>query len=357
MTSLNFGRYLLGSCVAVAMLAGCGGSQPPIGASGAMPQSHAIATPADRVFLGKHSTTSCPCLYVANRNKSSVTVYPIGASGNVKPIQDIQGSKTGLRYPHDVAVDASGNIYAVNTGAASVTIYAPGATGNIKPIETISGRSTGLAMPTGIAIDSVNGDIYVLNNRTDSYGDGSVTIYPPRANGNIKPIAVIQGPSTRLTFPNCLALDASGDIYVTNRYDYVTFYAAGSAGNISPTRTIEGNLTQIHVPTQIALDSNLNIYTVNYEGESATVYAAGANGNVAPIQSIHGGRTKIAGPFGIGLDAAGDIYVANIYNKGKTAFEGRITVYAPGSNGNVRPIETIEGNHTALAWPTGIAIR
>jgi len=41
-------RYVLSSCVAAALLAGCGGSQPPIGAPGAMPQSAAIAAPADR---------------------------------------------------------------------------------------------------------------------------------------------------------------------------------------------------------------------------------------------------------------------------------------------------------------------
>ncbi len=43
MKSLDFGRYALSSCVAVVMLAGCGGSQPPIGAPGAMPQSPAMA--------------------------------------------------------------------------------------------------------------------------------------------------------------------------------------------------------------------------------------------------------------------------------------------------------------------------
>jgi len=36
-------RSALTSCVAAAMLAGCGGSQPPIGALGAMPQAPAIA--------------------------------------------------------------------------------------------------------------------------------------------------------------------------------------------------------------------------------------------------------------------------------------------------------------------------
>ena len=41
MTLLN--RYALSSCVVAGTLAGCGGSQPPIGAPGATPQSRAVA--------------------------------------------------------------------------------------------------------------------------------------------------------------------------------------------------------------------------------------------------------------------------------------------------------------------------
>ena len=37
-------RYTLSACVATKVLAGCGESQPPIGAPGAMPQSVAITT-------------------------------------------------------------------------------------------------------------------------------------------------------------------------------------------------------------------------------------------------------------------------------------------------------------------------
>jgi hypothetical protein len=45
MRSLVLSRYALCSCVAAAMLAGCGGSQPPIGAPGGMPQSRGSAVP------------------------------------------------------------------------------------------------------------------------------------------------------------------------------------------------------------------------------------------------------------------------------------------------------------------------
>ena len=44
MNSIDLGGYALSSCLAAAILAGCGGSQPPIGAPGAMLQSRAIPT-------------------------------------------------------------------------------------------------------------------------------------------------------------------------------------------------------------------------------------------------------------------------------------------------------------------------
>ncbi len=41
MMSRKRSRFALSVCAAAVMLAGCGGSQPPIGATGALPQSHA----------------------------------------------------------------------------------------------------------------------------------------------------------------------------------------------------------------------------------------------------------------------------------------------------------------------------
>ena len=56
-------RYVLNIVVAAALLTGCGGSQPPIGVPGAMPQSRrAIARAADR---SGYKVTG-PLLYVTN---------------------------------------------------------------------------------------------------------------------------------------------------------------------------------------------------------------------------------------------------------------------------------------------------
>jgi hypothetical protein len=343
-------RYALGISAA-ALLAGCGGPRQ-VQNDTQLPMRASEADAAKPLRSIEQHANSCPCLYVANLGRSSVTVYASRASGNSKPIQDINGSKTGLSHPHDLAVDGSGNVYAVNVAPTSVTVYAAGATGNAKPIETISGSTTGLAVPTGIAIDSVNGDIYVSNISGGRSRRGSITIYAPGSNGDVAPLGVIEGSKTRLDYPHCLALDASGNIDVTNGNNSVTVYPAGSTGNVAPARTIAGLLTQMRDPTEVAVDSGSNTYAANFNANSLTVYAAGANGNVAPNRRIHGVRTKLHGPFGVALDTDGNIYAAS-----GRGVDSSISVYAAGSNGHVKPIKTLEGNDTGLDFPSGIAIR
>jgi hypothetical protein len=48
MKSLEFSRFALSVGAAAALLAGCGGSQPPIGAPGVMPQTSATTQHASR---------------------------------------------------------------------------------------------------------------------------------------------------------------------------------------------------------------------------------------------------------------------------------------------------------------------
>jgi|HubBroStandDraft_2_1064218.scaffolds.fasta_scaffold04397_4 hypothetical protein len=79
MKRFGLGTYALSGCVAVALLAGCGGSQLPTGAPGAMPQTSALAMHADR---GKSwmlpEAKSEDLLYVSNLQNVKVYSYPAG---------------------------------------------------------------------------------------------------------------------------------------------------------------------------------------------------------------------------------------------------------------------------------------
>jgi hypothetical protein len=343
-------RYLVSLTVVILLLVDCGGSTTP---------ATAIGSQQDAPQATGHQTTECPCLYAVNQEGNSVTVYASDATGNAKPIRNIQGSKTGLATPFGIAVDGSGNIYVTNNGDDSIEVYAAGATGNVAPIRGIIGAP--YHFPKGIAIDPINGEIYVAKPLSNS-----IAIYAPNASGKASPIGIIEGSQTGLDAPQGVALDANANVYVTNKgdsantgSDSVTVYAAGSTGNVAPMQTIAGTHTGLDIPVQLAVDSSSNIYVANITypnsgNGSLTVYAAGANGNVAPTKTIEGTKTELDLPAGIALDSSDNIYATNF---DRTDFaDSSITVYAAGSNGNVAPIKTIEGAETGLDGPRGIVI-
>src|ERR1700677_4622126 len=117
-------QYTLICYVATAMLAGCGGSQPPIGAPGAAPQTAAIASHVER---GKSwmlpEAKSEDLLYVTNYSYISVYSYP----------QDkLVGILNGFRSSVGECVDSKGDVVITNSAKSGrIPEYAHGGT---KPI-------------------------------------------------------------------------------------------------------------------------------------------------------------------------------------------------------------------------------
>ncbi len=245
--------------------------------------------------------------------------------------------------------------YVANRGNNSITIYAAGDSCNATPARTISGSNTGLQGPNFIALDAA-GQLYVSNEQN------TITVYAAGATGNATPMVTIAGSNTGLSVPSGIALDAAGRLYVANSLNCnidgcfdasITVYAAGATGNATPTATIHGSNTGLSGPSAIALDAAGRLYVRN--DQSITVYAAGATGNAAPIATIQGSNTGQF-PAGIALDATGRLYVANPIAVPVGPSSGSIAVYAAGANGNATPIATIQGSNTGLITPAGIAL-
>jgi len=135
--------------------------------------------------------------------------------------------------------------------------------------------NTGLSFPQGIALDS-SGNIYVTNIGPGVHaGPYSVTVCAPGSSGNATPIAIIVGQSNN----QCTAR-------------YTPYSCCVGAG----TGTCIDN-TGLDQPRGIALDASRNIYVANLDGD-ITVYPSGSNGNAAPIPGPDSG---LYSPFGIAV--------------------------------------------------------
>jgi hypothetical protein len=148
-------RYALSGCMAAAMLAGCSGSQPPIGAPGAMPQVSTTATNADR---GRSwmlpEARAGDLLYVATGDNVYILSYPHG-----KLVGDLGVSSSGL------CSNREGDVFIFS--GYGLLEYAHGGT---KPIRTLHSGD----IPLGCAVDPATNDLAVTQ---EASGAGEVAIF------------------------------------------------------------------------------------------------------------------------------------------------------------------------------------
>ncbi len=119
----------------------------------------------------------------------SITVYPLDASGNTKPLWIIQGAKTKLNWPsHIAAHEGRQEIFVANDADSSVLVFHENDKGDVAPVRILKGPNTGIKFPTGIALDLKNDEVAVAN-----MGNASVRVFPVTANGDVKPVRTVRG--------------------------------------------------------------------------------------------------------------------------------------------------------------------
>lgn len=125
----------------------------------------------------------------------SITVYPLDAVGNVKPLRTFAGPHTMLNWPsHIVIHEERQELFVANDADDSILVFKASDQGDAAPIRTIKGPNTGIKNPPGIALDTKNGEITVA-----SMGTHSVLFFPVTANGDVKPSRIIRsGPANQV---------------------------------------------------------------------------------------------------------------------------------------------------------------
>jgi hypothetical protein len=313
------------SVVAFALFAGCGGSQPPIGALGAMPQVrtaaalrtvHRAESSGPFLYVGgfklsMYALGSSKPLHVAKVNPSTILRAAIAldlhghlceASGEISYpwlFEYDAGTLTFVKalggvgdYPALVA-DHLGYVYA-STAGAGIEVYAPGCLHRVNVIR----RG---ATNAGSLVFDRSGNLY----KSNSYPNNAVSVYAPtKQPGHMRLIREIRDD---LSAPGALAIGPSGDLFVANysyseMKSYITVYPPG--GSKPALKITKG----MKVAGRLAVDSKglLYISVPDYgvrHGGWVSVYAPGGT---QPVRKV-----PVNDPVALALDSSDNLYVAN----------------------------------------------
>jgi hypothetical protein len=291
----DIARYALISCVAAALLAGCG--EPSLSepgyftapARGRDVKSPSASYPETSPLAKALYRASSPLMFVVNFISASgagnVVIYDPKQS-DPTPLAIIT---TGVFEPNGACVDANGTVYVESqgTGTGWLSEYSAGQT---KPFKVIT---DGLDGPAFCAIDA-KGNLWVTNHG----GNPNVTEY---LQGSAEPHATI---TNGLSYPIGIAFDHQGNLYVGNHVlSGTTNVQVYSPGSTSPTRTITDGVVW---PVGIAVDSQGTLYVAN-DNKPCNVEEY-REGQAHPYRAI---TRDINGPAGLSIGENGWLYVSN----------------------------------------------
>jgi sugar lactone lactonase YvrE len=209
--------------------------------------------------------------------------------------------------PQGVTVDGNGNAYVADSGNSSIRKITPAGQ------TTTLGGLPGLAAPTGLALDAA-GNLFVIDTNRHTL----LRITPAGTVSTIAGLADAPGSSdgtgaaARFNYPNMVAVDASGNLYLTDSGNHtirkvtpggVVTTLAGTPG-VAGLADGNGPAAQFNLPTGIAVDGSGNLFVGdmnNYKIRKIT--PAGAVTTLAL-------STFINWPRGLAFDPAGRLMVA-----------------------------------------------
>ena len=249
-------------------------------------------------------------------------------AGSTDGFAEGTGAAAKFSSLNSLAVDAAGNVYAADAGNNRIRKITPAGI-----VTTLVGDAsvTGFYQPLGVGVDAA-GNVYVAdanNNRIRKITPGGVvTTLAGSADGGVGSAGYVDGMGTsaRFSTPNGVAIDASGNVYVTDAGNYLIrkITPAGLvstlAGSVEGYADGTGSAAKFEHVSGPALDAAGNIYVGDVgSNRIRKITPAGVVSTVAggPPQGYVDGpvaTARFANPYAVAVDAAGNIYVSDMDN-------------------------------------------
>jgi len=228
-----------------------------------------------------------------------------------------------------IAVDGSGNIYVTGgsvgsgTGADYATIKY-NAKGQQLWVNRYNGPANGSDEARAIALDG-SGNIYVTGQSWSSGTKDDYTTIKYSANGQQLWVKRYNGPANSWDQANTIAVDGSGNVYVTGRSDGITTLADYATIKYSTNgkklwaRRCNWPDNGYDEARAIAVDASGNVYVTGQSWSSVTEYdyatiKYSANGQQLWENRYNGPYNGFDGAWAIAVDGSGNVYITGESN-------------------------------------------
>ena len=312
--------------------------------------------------------------HIIRKVTSGGVVTTLAGSPGLTGSVDGTGSAARFYYPLGVAVDSSNNVYVADQGNHTIRkITSAGAVTTLAGSAGLSGSANGTGsaarfyFPHGVAVDS-SGNVYVADNGNHTIRKVTSTGVVTTLAGSANSIGSADGASSAARFmnPAGAAVDSSGNVYVAEQGNHtirkvtsagVVTTLAGSAG-LWGSANGTGSAARFYYPNGVAVDSSGNVYVADAGNHTIRkVTSAGVVTTMAGTAGLYGSSAaRFHNPAGVAVDGSGNVYVADYNNHAirKVSSTGVITTLA----GTLGSYGETDGTGSAARFsnPSGLAV-
>lgn len=346
------------NCAAVSTFAGSGAVGSANGTGTAASFNFPAGSGATSISYAGAATDSVGNIYLADTGNDVIRkITPAGVvstyagmAGSPGLLNTASAITSKFTAPQGVAVDSTGNVYVADTGNGVIRKIAP----NGGAVTTLAGQgglmyadgtgtAAGFCFPTGIALDST-GNLYVADGCNDAIRKvtpaGVVTTLAGGTGTSSNGMGYLNGPGNVAKFnsPTDVAVDASGNVYVTDTKNYAirkvtpagqvtTFVGLGEMGGYAGYATGTGVDIPFQGPTGITIDGAGNFFVTDYWNNVVLMISpmgviltlAGPTTPTGPTMLSasagyadgSGVAARFSAPGGVTVDASGNVYVVD----------------------------------------------